>query len=100
MPFIYVKHPRKKQISAMWSLGGLYLTGGRNWWPATTGLGRRRRPGLPRTSPKGRRAVTGSEQAAPGAGGGLALDRPPVLLASGAGGVWRQGGGVGASRED
>jgi hypothetical protein len=30
----------------------------------------------------------------------MALDRPPLLLVSGAGGVWRLGDGVEASREE
>jgi hypothetical protein len=40
------------------------------------------------------------EVGSPGVGGVMALDRPPLLLVSSAGGVWRPGGGVEASREE
>jgi hypothetical protein len=44
--------------------------------------------------------VSWLEVGSPGAGDMVALDRPPLLLVSGADGVWRPGGGVEAPREE
>jgi hypothetical protein len=78
----------------MRSLAACTSRAAENWWPATTGLGLRRRPGLPQTLPKGRRAVTGPGAASPGAGTGAALPRPPQPCLDGDGAVRRPGDGA------
>jgi hypothetical protein len=80
----YINPPAKNSITAMWSLGGLYFTGGRNWWPASADLAGRGPRDAREAHPLRFELTPWLEVGASGAVGGAPLVRP-LLPAAG----WR-----------